>query len=58
MRAHLTAFTLDERGVTAIEYGLIMSLMTLVCLAAFIALGTGSDGMWANLQTKLGGALR
>jgi pilus assembly protein Flp/PilA len=58
MRAYLTTFTRDERGATAIEYGLIMSVMTLVCLTAFILLGTGSDGMWASLQTKIGGALR
>ncbi|MBX9759319.1 MAG: Flp family type IVb pilin [Beijerinckiaceae bacterium] len=58
MQAHLTAFWGDESGVTAIEYGLILSLMTIACIAAFMALGAGSDGMWLKLQTKAGGALR
>jgi Flp pilus assembly pilin Flp len=58
MRAHLRAFTRDESGATAIEYGLLLSLMTLVCIAGFIKLGAGSEGMWLNLQSKAGAALR
>ena len=58
MLANLTTFTRDESGATAIEYGLILSLMTIICIAAFMTLGTGSDGMWANVQAKVGGALR
>jgi pilus assembly protein Flp/PilA len=48
----------DESGATAIEYGLMLALMTIVCIAGFTVLGSGSGGMWATLGTTLGGALR
>ena len=58
MPAPVKPFLQDERGATAIEYGLILSLMTIVCIAGFVALGSGSGGMWDNIGSLLGGALR
>ena len=57
-RLRVKSFLRDETGATAIEYGLILSLMTLACIGAMIALGGGSDGMWSRITTKAGGALK
>ena len=58
MRALLTPFLRDESGATVIEYGLILSLMTIVCIAGLMALGSGSGGMWDTIGGLLGAALR
>ncbi len=57
MRALLTPFLQDESGATVVEYGLIVSLMTIVCIAGFIALGSGNDGMWDRINGLIGAAL-
>jgi Flp pilus assembly pilin Flp len=48
----------DESGATAIEYGLILSLMTLICIAAFVTLASDSGGMWGRVEGLVGAALR
>jgi pilus assembly protein Flp/PilA len=58
MQARLRAFLTDEAGATAIEYGLIVSLMTIVCIAGFVALGSGSGGMWDKVGGSIGAALK
>ena len=40
---------LDERGATAIEYGLIVALIAVAVLQALAALGGGAGGMWGEL---------
>jgi Flp pilus assembly pilin Flp len=35
-----------------------MSLMTIACIAAFVALGAGSEGMWNKIRDLIGAALR
>ncbi|MFL6725109.1 MAG: Flp family type IVb pilin [Sphingomicrobium sp.] len=42
----------DERGATAIEYGLIASLIVIAMMTGLEAMGGGVGGMWG----KLGGA--
>ena len=58
MSKFVTRFLKDESGATAIEYGLIMSLMTIACIVAFVALSAGSDGMWNKIQNLIGNALQ
>lgn len=58
MLSYLAAFTSDERGATAIQYGLIVSLMTIVLVAGLVALGGGNGAMWGSVESKVGGALR
>ena len=41
----------DARGATAIEYGLIASLIVIAMVGALSALGGGTLGMWTNIQT-------
>lgn len=42
----------DERGATAIEYGLIAALISVACIGGMQALGGGSAGMWGKILTK------
>ena len=58
MPVSLKRFLNDDHGATAIEYGLIMSLMTIDCIVAFVALSAGNDGMWNKIQNLIGNALQ
>ncbi|MDP2355647.1 MAG: Flp family type IVb pilin [Beijerinckiaceae bacterium] len=58
MLVSLKRFLKDDNGATALEYGLIMSLMTIACIAAFMALGAGSEAMWNRIRDLIGAALR
>jgi pilus assembly protein Flp/PilA len=41
----------DERGATAIEYGLIAALIVIAMMGALSSLGGGVGGMWSDLGT-------
>ena len=43
----------DESGATAIEYGLIASLIAVAIIAGAKALGTSINGMFSNLANKV-----
>ncbi len=58
MPVSLKRFLKDDQGATAIEYGLILSLMTIACIAAFVALSAGNDGMWSKVRDLIGAALQ
>lgn len=47
----------DERGATAIEYGLIAALIAAACVGAFSAMGGGSGGMWAMISSQITAAM-
>jgi pilus assembly protein Flp/PilA len=47
----------DERGATAIEYGLIAALMAVAALAGMSALGGGLGGSWSNTASKVSDAM-
>ncbi|MDQ8029072.1 MAG: Flp family type IVb pilin [Brevundimonas sp.] len=59
MKRLLTRFWRDERGATAIEYGLIIALIFLVILSALTAFGGTSSGIFNaamnTLRTAMGG---
>ena len=42
----------NERGATAIEYGLIVALIAVASIGGMEALGGGSAGMWGKILTK------
>lgn len=46
-------FALDERGSTAIEYGLIVSLIFLAILAAVNGFTAENKNMYSNIQSAL-----
>lgn len=54
MRTGRTAELLrDERGATAIEYGLIAALISLACLIAFQMLGLSLEGIFTTIDEAL-----
>lgn len=55
---NLTArFARDERGTTAIEYGLIATLIAVAILGAMSSLGGGVSGSWGETATKITNAM-
>ena len=43
---------LDQKGATAIEYGLIVALIGVAIVGAASKLGGGSNGMWTQIADK------
>jgi pilus assembly protein Flp/PilA len=43
----------DQRGATAIEYGLICALIVITASAGIQSLGGGVGGMWGNLSSTM-----
>ncbi len=43
---------LDQKGATAIEYGLIVSLIGIAVVGAVSKLGGGSNGMWTKIADR------
>ncbi len=44
----------DDKGATLVEYGLLVGLIAVVCIAAVTALGTSIDGLFDAIATRLG----
>lgn len=43
----------DSRGATAIEYGLIVSLIVIAIIGAFQSFGNSSNRMWSDVRTAI-----
>jgi pilus assembly protein Flp/PilA len=43
----------DERGATAVEYGLIVGLIAVAIIAAVILLGQNLNGMFESINDEL-----
>ncbi|KWV92778.1 Flp family type IVb pilin [Erythrobacter sp. YT30] len=41
----------DNSGATAVEYGLIVSLIVLAMIGAFTNVADSNNGMWNNVST-------
>ena len=50
IRRTLRSLLADQGGATAIEYGLIASLIVIALIASLGQLGGGTGGMWTNLS--------
>ena len=57
IRRAATRFRRDESGATAVEYGLILSLMTLALIGALAATGDGTSDNWKGVADDVGGAM-
>ena len=53
----LTRFLEDETGVTAIEYGLIAALISVVCIGAMTVAGQQLLGVYTRIGNALAAAL-
>ncbi len=49
----MRALARDRKGATAIEYGLIVSLVVIAMLAALTNFANVSVGMWNNISNKV-----
>lgn len=49
-------FLKDERGATAIEYGLIAALISIACIIAFQALGLNLADVFTTATNAMRGA--
>lgn len=47
----------DQRGTSAIEYGLILALIVLALMGALEAFASGSITMWNDVQTTAANAI-
>ena len=53
MRNFINRFAKDESGATAIEYGLIAALISVVIIGALVAIGPKVSGMFNKVNTEL-----
>ena len=53
MQTLFSRFANDESGVTAIEYGLIASLVSVVIIAAITLVGTNLKAVFTSVSTAL-----
>ncbi len=53
MKNFLSRFLTDERGATAIEYGLIAALISIVIIASLKLLGTKLSGTFAGIAANI-----
>ena len=53
MKIILSRFTKDESGATAIEYGLIAGLVSVVIVTALVLLGPKLTGVFTKITTAL-----
>jgi pilus assembly protein Flp/PilA len=55
-RSFVTAFLADRRGATAIEYGLICSLIFLAIVTAMTSFGNNTSSMIIRIGNAIGTA--
>ncbi len=53
MRNLMTRFVKEETGATAIEYGLIASLIAVAIIAVLLTLGTTLSAVFTTVQNNL-----
>ena len=57
MKNLLNRFVADQSGATAIEYGLIAGLISVVIIGAATTLGTNLKTTFTNISGTLGGSV-
>lgn len=53
MRQPLSSLKSDEKGATAIEYGLIIALIVLAIMASVSQVATKTNEMWGNVSNAV-----
>ena len=56
MKTLVSRFVNDQSGVTAIEYGLIAGLISVVIIASVTLVGTSLQTIFGQISTALAGA--
>jgi pilus assembly protein Flp/PilA len=57
MKRRLIKLIGNDRGATAIEYGLIVALIVIAIVVAISTVGGGAHDMWANMANKAGNVM-
>jgi pilus assembly protein Flp/PilA len=52
--AYLLAIRHEERGATAVEYGMLVALIAAVIVAVVVTLGTQINSAFTSISSKLG----
>ena len=53
MTTFLNRFIRDEEGATMVEYGLMLALIAVVCIAAVTLIGTKADAIFDAIAAAL-----
>lgn len=53
IRQRLRALVRDERGASAVEYGLILALVFLAIMGAVVGLGSSVQSRWNDISNKV-----
>jgi pilus assembly protein Flp/PilA len=54
LRVRALSFLREEDGPTAVEYGVMMALIIVVCMSAVTALGSNTNNTYSYVGTKVG----
>jgi pilus assembly protein Flp/PilA len=50
---HMFEISRDQKGATAVEYGLILALIFLAMVAGVVAVGTSTSDLWGNVSNQV-----
>jgi pilus assembly protein Flp/PilA len=53
IRKHLRTLRAEDRGATAVEYGLIAALVVIAMIGGLNTLGGGANGMWGRISNTV-----
>ncbi|WP_231727560.1 MULTISPECIES: Flp family type IVb pilin [unclassified Sphingomonas] len=53
MKNQVRRLIADQKGATAIEYGLIVSLVVIAMVASLSSVGSVTSEIWNNVSTKV-----
>ena len=53
IRSNFRRLRTDQKGATAIEYGLIAALLVIAMRGGLRAMGGGAGGMWSNISNAV-----
>ena len=54
MKQRLIKLIGNERGATAVEYGLIVALIVIAIVISISTVGGGTSQIWGNMVNKVG----
>jgi pilus assembly protein Flp/PilA len=57
IRSFFRTLRRDQGGATAIEYGLIVALISVAAIGAMSSMGGGNNGMWTRISNNVSNAM-
>ena len=56
LRHHLNRFVREDDGATMVEYGLMVALIAVVCIAAVTLMGTSLSALFGRVSNNVSNA--